>query len=103
MKCSGFLLKTIRFFSNQSSFKTGDSCINQVSSITLEIYVSLLMTGLTLEVFFLISQKPKIKFSARVKIIFKLKLNGISGKLLCVLSDFSKERKQRLTLIGQIS
>ena len=36
-------------------------------------------------------------------IIFKLKQNGISGKLLRVLSDFLKDRKQRVILNGQFS
>ena len=36
-------------------------------------------------------------------IIFKLKQNGISGKLANVLSDFLKDRKQRVTLNGQVS
>ena len=36
-------------------------------------------------------------------IIFKLKQNGISGKLLSVLFDFLKDRKQRVTLNGQVS
>ena len=36
-------------------------------------------------------------------IIFKLKQNGISGKLLSVLSDFLKDRKQRVILSGQVS
>ena len=36
-------------------------------------------------------------------IIFKLKQNGISGKLLSVLSDFLKDRKQRVTLNRQVS
>ena len=31
-------------------------------------------------------------------IIFKLKQNGISGELLRALSDFLKDRKQRVTL-----
>ena len=35
-------------------------------------------------------------------IIFKLKQNGISGKLLSVLSDFLKDRKQRVILNGQV-
>ena len=35
--------------------------------------------------------------------IFKLKQNGIFSKLLSVLSDFLKERKQRATLNGQVS
>ena len=36
-------------------------------------------------------------------IIFKLKQNGISGKLLSVLSDFLKDRKQRVILNEQVS
>ena len=36
-------------------------------------------------------------------IIFKLKQNGISSKLFSVLSDFLKDRKQRVTLNGQVS
>ena len=36
-------------------------------------------------------------------IIFKLKQNGISGKLLSVLSDFLKDRKQIVILSGQVS
>ena len=36
-------------------------------------------------------------------IIFKLKQNGISGKLLSVLSDFLKDRKQIVILNGQVS
>ena len=36
-------------------------------------------------------------------IIFKLKQNGISGKLLSVLSDFLKDRKQRVILNWQVS
>ena len=36
-------------------------------------------------------------------IIFKLKQNGIFGKLLSVLSDFLKDRKQRVTLNRQVS
>ena len=35
--------------------------------------------------------------------ICKLKQNDISGKLLSVLSDFLKDRKQRITLNGQVS
>ena len=35
-------------------------------------------------------------------IIFKLEQNGISGKLLSVLSDFLKDRKQGVTLNGQV-
>ena len=36
-------------------------------------------------------------------IIFKLKQNGISGKLLYGLSNYLKDRKQKVTLNGQVS
>ena len=36
-------------------------------------------------------------------VIYKLKQNGISGKLLSVLSDFLKDRRQRVTLYEQVS
>ena len=36
---------------SQSGFKPGDSCINQLLSITHEIYIVLLMKVLKLEVF----------------------------------------------------
>ena len=39
----------------------------------------------------------------REGIIFKLEQNGISGKLLSVLSNFLKDRKQRVTLNGKVS
>ena len=35
-------------------------------------------------------------------IIFKLKQNGVSGKLLSLLSDFLKDRRQRVTLNGHV-
>ena len=36
-------------------------------------------------------------------LIFKLKQNGISGKLLNLIKDFLKKRKQRVVLNGQFS
>ena len=36
-------------------------------------------------------------------IIFKLKQNAFFTKLLSVLSDFLKDREQRITLDGQVS
>ena len=36
---------------NESGFKPGDSCINQLLSITHEIFIHLLMMDLKLEVF----------------------------------------------------
>ena len=36
-------------------------------------------------------------------IIFKIKQNGVSGKLLSLLSEFLKDRKQGVTLNGLVS
>ena len=84
--------------SHQSGFKGGDSCINQFLSITHEIYKSF---DEVCRVFLDIS-----KAFDRVwhhDIIFKPQGNGISGKLLLVLKDFLKSRKQRVVLNSQHS
>ena len=83
---------------NQSGFKPGDSCINQLLSITLHIYKSFdcgyEVRGVFLEVF------DKVWHDG---IIFKLEENGISGKLHKLLHDFLANRKQRVALNGQVS
>ena len=86
--------------SNQSGFKPGDACINQLLSVTREICKSF-DNGFKLRGVFLDITKAFDKVW-REGIIFKLKQNGISGKLLSVLSDFLKDRKQRVTLNGQV-
>ena len=65
---------------NQSGFQPGHSCINQLLSITNEISTSF-DNGLEVRGAFLDIS------------IFKLKLNGISGELLHILSDFLSNRK----------
>ena len=50
---------------NQSGFKPGDSCINQLLSITHDIYKSF-DSGYELEVFFLIFRKRSTKFGMMV-------------------------------------
>ena len=49
---------------DQSGFKPGDSCINQLLSVTHEIY-SFLMMDLKLEVFSWVYLKPSIKFGMK--------------------------------------
>ena len=88
-------------FSNQPGFKPGDSCINQLLSITHEIYKSF-DDGFEVRGVFLDISKAFDKVWHK-GIIFKLQQNGISGKLLGVLSDFLKDRKQRIILNGQVS
>ena len=86
---------------NQSGFKPGDSCINQLLSITHEIYKSF-DDGLEVRGVFLDISKAFDKVWHE-GLIFKLKQNGISGDLLQILSDFLSNRKQRVVLNGQNS
>ena len=96
-----FLIENNLISSNQSGFKPGDSCINQLLSITHKIYKSC-DDGFEERGVFLDISKAFDKVWHK-GIIFKLKQNGISGKLLSVLSDFLKDRKQRVILNGQVS
>ena len=86
---------------NQSGFKPGDSCVNQLLAITHEIYKSFddgfEVRGVFLDI---------LKAFAKVwheGLIFKLKQNGISSNLLNLLCDFLRNRKQRVLLNGQVS
>ena len=83
----------IRFFldnklisTNQSGFKPGDSCINQLLSITHEIYKSF-DDGLEVRSVFLDISKAFDKVWHEGAIL-KLKQNDISGDLLNILTDF---------------
>ena len=86
--------------SNQSSFKQGDSCINQILSITHDIYQSL-DQGYEVRGVFLDISKAFDKVWHK-GLIHKLKQNGIGGPLLKILTDFLKSRKQRVVLNGQL-
>ena len=89
-----FLIERNLISSNQSGFKPGDSCINQLLSITHEIYKSF-DDGFEVRGAFLDISKVFDKVWHK-GIVFRLKQNGISGKLLSVLSNFLKDRKQRV-------
>ena len=86
---------------NQSGFKPYDSCINQLSAITHEIYKSF-DACLDVRALFLDISKAfdKVWHQGR---LYKLKDNGISGNLLETLTDLLKNRKQRVVLNGQNS
>ena len=86
---------------NQSAFQPGDSCINQLLSITHEISTSL-DNGLEVGSVSLGITKTFDKVWHE-GLIFKLKQNGISGELLYIFSDFFSNRKQKVVLNGQIS
>ena len=86
---------------NQSGFKPGDSCINQLLAITHEIYKSFEDRYEVRGIFLYISKAfDKVWHEG---LIFKLKQNGKSGNLLNLLCDFLRNRKQRVLLNGQVS
>ena len=87
--------------SSQSGFKPGDSCINQLLSITHDIYQSSDNGFEVRVVFFDISKAfDKVWHEG---LIYKLKQNGVVGNLLNTLTDVLKDRKQRVVLNGQNS
>ena len=86
---------------NQSGFKPGDSCVNQLVAITHEIFSSFDNNYKFRGVFLDISKAFNKMWHKRI--IHKLKLNGISGNLLSLLTDFLRSRKQRVVLNGQNS
>ena len=89
------------FTPNESGFKTGDSCINQLTSITHEIYKSFDDSYELRGVFIDISKAfDKVWHQG---LHYKLRQNGISGELLNILTDFLDNRTQRVILDGQYS
>ena len=86
---------------NQPGFKPGDSCVNQLIAITHEIY-QYFDAGYEVRGVFLDISKAFNKVWHE-GLIFKLKQNGFSGKLLNLIKDFLKNRKQRVVLNGQFS
>ena len=83
----------------QSGLQPGDSCINQLLSITHQIFISF-DDGLEVRSAFLdISNAfDKVWYEG---LIFKLKQNGISSEFLHILPDFLSNRKQRVVFNGQ--
>ena len=73
---------------DQSDFKPGNPCINQLLSITHAVFLSF-DKGNKFEVYFLTYQRYLIWFVHK-GLIFKLEQNGISGKLLRLMKRFLK-------------
>ena len=86
---------------DQSGFRPGDLCVNQVIAITQKI-CKLFVDALEVRRVFLDISKAFDKVSHE-RLLLKLSLNGISGKLLKLLRDFPCCRKQRVVLNGQNS
>ena len=96
-----FFVENKLISSSQSDFKPGNSCINQLLSITYERYSSF---GESLEArSVLIDISKAFDKVWHDNIIFKLTQNGISGNLLNLLHNLLNERKQRVVLNGQFS
>ena len=86
---------------NQSGFRPGDSTINQLLSITTEIFEAFENLDETRAVFLDISKAfDKVWHEG---LCFKLKQNGINGSLLDLMSSFLSDRKQRVVLNGTSS
>ena len=83
-----YLIEKNLITENQSGFKPGDSCINQLLSITHDIYNSL---------------DDGFEVKGVLLGIYKLKQNGISGKLSNIIKDFLDLRKQRVVPNEQYS
>ena len=86
---------------NQSGFKPGDPCINQLFSITREIYKSFDDGWEVRGVFLGISKAfDKVWHQG---LLLKLKLNEISGNVLKITENVIANRYQRFVLNGQVS
>ena len=96
-----FFIRNDLISQNQSAFKPGDSCINQLLAITHEIYKSFDACLNVRDVLLDISKTfDKVWHQG---LLYKLKQNGISGNLLETLTDFLNDHKQKAALNGQSS
>ena len=86
---------------NQSGFRTGYSCTNQLLSITSDIF-HCFDEGMETRAILLDISKAFDKVWHK-GLIYKLRQYGFSGNLLALLTDFLSNRKQRVVLNGQHS
>ena len=93
-----FFTKNHLISHSQSGFKPGDSCINQLLSITHEIYKSF-DDGPDVRGVFLDISKAFDKVWHK-GILYKLKQNSISGNLLDTITDFLNCWQQRVLKMG---
>ena len=86
---------------NQSGFKPGDSCINQLLSITHKIYQSFDDNHEVRAIYLDISKAfNKVWHKGP---IYKLKNNSILGNVLNTIINFLSFEKQQVVLNGQVS
>ena len=86
---------------HQSGFRPGDSTINQLMSITHEIFASFEDYDETRAVFLDISKA--FDKTWHDGLVYKLKNFGISGNLITLLTNYLSDRYQRVVLNGQES
>ena len=86
---------------HQSGFRPGDGSINQLLSITHEIFTSFEDFDETRAVFLDISKA--FDKTWHDGLVFKLKNFGISGNLITLLTNYLSDRYQRVVLNGQES
>ena len=91
-----FFIRNDLISQDQSGFKPSDSCVNQLLAITHEIFKSF-DACLDVRTVFLDISKVFDKVWHQ-GLLYKLKQNGISGNLIETLTDFLKDRKQRVVL-----
>ena len=82
----------------QSGFRPGDSTINQLLSITTEIYEAFENHDEVRAIFLDISKAFDKVWHAGL--LHKLKQNGINGSLYHLMGDYLSNRKQRVVLNG---
>ena len=87
----------------QSGFRPGDSTINQLLSITQNIYKAFeACPSLETRAVFLDLSKAFDRVWHK-GLLFKLKCNGINGNLLTLIESYLADRKQRVVLNGKCS
>ena len=98
-----YLINNKLISENQSGFKKNDSTINQLLYICHEIFSSFNCNppSEARSIFLDISKAFDKVWHAGL--VFKMKRNGIQGKLLRLLSDFLDDRQQRALLNGKSS
>ena len=93
-----YLIENNLITENESGFKPGDASINQLLSIAHDTYKSF-DDGFEVKGVFLNICNAFDK-DWHEGFVYKLKQNGISGKLLNIIKDFLVSRKQRVVLNG---
>ena len=88
---------------NQSGFRSGDSCINQLINITHDVFQSF-DSNPSLEVRGVFLDISKAFDRVWHKgLLFKLKSNGVEGNIYNLIESFLSNRLQRVVLNGQNS